>query len=78
LRAALIAQKYFGLLVAHEERGPHGVQRLLLEAEWDQEAARDELRSYVLAPLGEQAGIVVVDETGFLKKGKKSAGVAPQ
>jgi SRSO17 transposase len=60
------------------ERGPHGVQRLLLEADWDQEAARDELRSYVLAHLGEKAGILVVDETGFLKKGKKSAGVAPQ
>src|SRR5258705_13691451 len=51
------------------ERGPHGVQRLLLEADWDQEAARDELRSYVLAHLGEKAGILVVDETGFLKKG---------
>jgi len=60
------------------ERGPHGVQRLLLEADWDQEAARDELRSYVLAHLGEKAGTLVVDETGFLKKGKKSAGVAPQ
>jgi SRSO17 transposase len=60
------------------ERGPHGVQRLLSEADWDQEAARDELRSYVLAHLGEEAGILVVDETGFLKKGKKSAGVAPQ
>jgi SRSO17 transposase len=49
-----------------------------LEADWDQEAVRDELRSYVLAHLGEEAGILVVDETGFLKKGKKSAGVAPQ
>jgi hypothetical protein len=39
---------------------------------------RDELRSYVLAHLGETAGILVVDETGFVKKGKKSAGVAPQ
>jgi SRSO17 transposase len=62
------------------ERGPHGVQRLLAEADWDQEAVRDELRAYVLAHLGDDtdAGIVVVDETGFLKKGKKSAGVAPQ
>ena len=66
------------------ERGPHGVQRLLAEADWDQEAVRDELRAYVVAHLGddedagEDAGIVVVDETGFLKKGKKSAGVAPQ
>src|SRR5260221_7242136 len=66
------------LAAAIGERGPHGVQRLLLEADWDQEAARDELRSYVLAHLGEKAGILVVDETGFLKKGKKSAGVAPQ
>lgn len=60
------------------ERGPHGVQRLLLEADWDQEAVRDELRACVLAHLGEEAGVLVVDETGFLKKGKKSAGVAPQ
>lgn len=60
------------------EQGPHGVQRLLYEADWDQEAVRDELRAYVLAHLGEEAGILVVDETGFLKKGKKSAGVARQ
>ncbi len=60
------------------EGGPHGVQRLLLEATWDQEAVRDELRAYVLDHLGEEAGILVVDETGFLKKGQKSAGVAPQ
>jgi SRSO17 transposase len=60
------------------ERGPHGVQRLLAEADWDQEAVRDDLRTYVLAHLGDEAGILVVDETGFLKKGKKSAGVAPQ
>jgi SRSO17 transposase len=60
------------------ERGPHGVQRLLSEADWDAEAVRDDLRTYVLAHLGEEADVLVVDETGFLKKGKKSAGVAPQ
>jgi SRSO17 transposase len=60
------------------ERGPPGVQRWLVEAAWDQEAARDELRSYVLAHVGETADILVVDETGCLKKGKQSAGVAPQ
>lgn len=60
------------------ERGPHGVQRLLSAADWDQEAVREELRAYVLAHLGKEAGILVVDETGFLKKGRKSAGVAPQ
>ncbi len=39
---------------------------------------RDDLRAYVIEHLGEDGGILVVDETGFLKKGKKSAGVARQ
>jgi SRSO17 transposase len=39
---------------------------------------RDDLRRYVLEHLGEQAGVLVVDETGFRKKGQQSAGVAPQ
>ncbi len=56
----------------------HGVQRLLAEADWDEEAVRDDLRAYVIEHLGEAGGILVVDETGFLKKGKKSAGVARQ
>jgi SRSO17 transposase len=60
------------------ERGPRGVQRLLSEADWDEQAVRDELRAYVLDYLAEEDGILVVDETGFLKKGKKSAGVARQ
>lgn len=60
------------------ERGPRGVQRLLGEADWDPDAVRDDLRAYVLDHLREEAGILVVDETGFLKKGKKSAGVARQ
>lgn len=56
----------------------HGVQRLLAEANWDEEAVRDEMRAYVVEHLGAPDGILVVDETGFLKKGKKSAGVARQ
>ncbi len=60
------------------ERSAHGVQRLLAEADWDEEAVRDDLRAYVMEHLGETGGILVVDETGFLKKGKKSAGVARQ
>src|SRR5216684_1462713 len=56
----------------------HGVQRLLAEADWDEEAVRDDLRGYVMEHLAEADGILVVDETGFLKKGKKSAGVARQ
>src|SRR3989441_1517310 len=60
------------------EANAHGVQRLLEEANWDEEAVRDELRTYVIEQLGEPGGILVVDETGFIKKGKKSAGVARQ
>jgi len=60
------------------ERSPHGVQRLLAEADWDGEAVCEELRRYVVEHLGTADGVLVVDETGFLKKGKKSAGVANQ
>jgi SRSO17 transposase len=60
------------------EESAHGVQRLLAEADWDEEAVRDDLRAYVMEHLGEAGGILVVDETGFVKKGKKSAGVARQ
>ncbi|MGH3434060.1 MAG: IS701 family transposase, partial [Thermocrispum sp.] len=59
---------------------PDGMQRLLAYADWDADAVRDDVRDYVvehLAPRpGERAGVLVVDETGFLKKGTKSAGVA--
>jgi SRSO17 transposase len=60
------------------ERHPRGVQRLLDEADWDANEVRDELRRYVVDHLGQQGGILIVDETGFLKKGTKSAGVARQ
>src|SRR5260221_12627901 len=56
------------------ERSAHGVQRLLAEADWDEEAVRDDLRAYVMEHLGETGGIVVGDENGFLKKGKKTGG----
>ena len=60
------------------ERHPRGVQRLLDEAEWDADEVRDELRRYVVDHLGHENGVLIVDETGFLKKGKKSAGVDNQ
>jgi len=61
------------------EDDPQGVQRLLNSARWDVEAVRDDLREYVLEHLGdEETGTLIVDETGFLKKGKKSVGVARQ
>ncbi len=47
-------------------------------ADWDADAVRDDLRDYVVEHLGDEAAVLVVDETGFLKKGTKSAGVARQ
>jgi SRSO17 transposase len=60
------------------ERTPDGVQRLLRTARWDAEAVRDDLRAYVLEHLGDPAAVLIVDETGFLKKGTKSVGVQRQ
>ncbi len=60
------------------ESGPQGVQRLLNAADWDEEAVRDELRAYVVEHLEDEHAVLVVDETGFVKKGKKSVGVARQ
>lgn len=61
------------------ETNPQGTQRLLNSADWDAEAVRDDLREYVVEHFAdEQSGVLIVDETGFLKKGEKSAGVARQ
>lgn len=61
------------------EVGLQGTQRLLSAARWDADAVRDDLRSYVFEYLGEEgSGVLVVDETGFLKKGEKSVGMARQ
>jgi SRSO17 transposase len=57
---------------------PDAMQRLLNHADWDPDAVRDDLRSYVVEHLGDERAVLVVDETGFLKKGTKSAGVARQ
>jgi SRSO17 transposase len=60
------------------EPTPDGVQHLLARADWDADAVRDELLGYVRERLGHPDGVLIVDETGFLKKGTKSAGVARQ
>jgi SRSO17 transposase len=57
---------------------PYAFQHLLRRALWDPEAVRDELRRYVLQHLGDAEAVLVLDETGFLKKGRHSAGVARQ
>jgi SRSO17 transposase len=61
------------------ENDPQGVQRLLNSAKWDADAVCDDLTEYVVEHLGdEEGGTLIVDETGFLKKGDKSVGVARQ
>jgi SRSO17 transposase len=55
---------------------PDGMQRLLNFSPWDEDACRDALARYVVENLGDPAAVLAVDETGFLKKGRMSAGVA--
>ena len=56
------------------ETNPDGMQRLLSTADWDADRVRDDLRDYVVEQLGDPGAVLVVDETGFLKKGSRSAG----
>ena len=74
------AERKNGWQLAEEtgERHPRGVQRLLDAARWDADAVRDDLRAYVVEHLGDPRAVLVVDETGFLKKGTKSVGVERQ
>jgi SRSO17 transposase len=60
------------------ELGPRNVQRVLVGSRWDADAVRDDLRAYVIEQLGTPNGVLIVDETGFVKKGTKSAGVQRQ
>src|SRR5438309_9311610 len=57
---------------------PYGVQYLMGRADWDPDAVRDDLRGYVVESLGDPEAVLILDETGFLKKGTRSAGVARQ
>jgi SRSO17 transposase len=60
------------------ETTPDGMQHLLARADWDADQVRDDLRAYVVEHLGDERAVLVVDETGFLKKGTKSVGVQRQ
>jgi SRSO17 transposase len=57
---------------------PYGIQHLLGRANWDADALRDDLRHYVLEHLADDGSVLIVDETGFIKKGDKSVGVKRQ
>lgn len=74
------AERKTGWMLA-EEAGlarPYRIQSLLGRSRWSAEALRDRVREYVVEALGDADGVLVVDETGFLKKGVQSVGVARQ
>ena len=66
------------LAEVHGDDTPYGVQHLLGRAVWNAEAVRDDVRGYLMEHLGTPQGVMVIDETGFLNKGRHSAGVARQ
>jgi SRSO17 transposase len=57
---------------------PGGIQHLLGRARWDADGVRDDLRDYIAGQLGDPGGVLVVDETGDVKKGTATAGVQRQ
>ena len=72
------AERKTGWMLA-EQAGldrPHRIQSLLGRGRWSADALRDRVRDYVVEALGCEGGVLVVDETGFLKKGAHSVGVA--
>jgi SRSO17 transposase len=60
------------------DKTPDGIQRLLNHARWSADEVRDDLRAYVVEHLGDAGGVLMIDETGFLKKGTHSCGVKRQ
>ena len=66
------------LAEAAGDRTPDGMQDFLARMRWDADLVRDDLRAYVVEHLGDPAAVLVLDETGFVKKGTKSVGVQRQ
>jgi len=60
------------------DSSPGGMQHLLGRARWDADGVRDDLRDYVIGHLGDPGAVLVVDETGDVKKGTATAGVQRQ
>ena len=78
LLAPLERKNGWRLAEAAGDATPDGVQDFLSRMRWDADAVRDDLRAYVVEHLGDPEAVLVPDETGFLKKGDKSAGVQRQ
>ena len=74
------AERKTGWMLAEEaglER-PYRIQSLLGRSSWSADVLRDLVRQYVVKALGDAGGVLVVDETGFVKKGTHSVGVGRQ
>jgi SRSO17 transposase len=78
LLAPLERKNGWHLAEAAGDASPDGVQDFLSRMHWDPDAVRDDLRAYVVEHLGDPEAVLVLDETGFLKKGSKSVGVKRQ
>ncbi|WP_192814104.1 IS701 family transposase, partial [Rhodovulum sp. PH10] len=57
---------------------PYRIQSLIGRSRWDADRLRDHVMDYAVEALGDRDGVLIVDETGFLKKGEHSVGVARQ
>jgi DDE superfamily endonuclease len=66
------------LAEAAGDRTPDGMRDFLSRMRWDADAIRDDLRAYVVEHLGDPGAVLVLDETGFVRKGTKSVGVQRQ
>src|ERR687883_1669783 len=78
LLAPLERKNGWPLAEAAGDHTPDGMQEFLARVHWDADALRDDRRAYVIEHLGDDDAVLVLDETGFLKKGTKSAGVHRQ
>jgi SRSO17 transposase len=78
LLAPLASKNSWTLAEAAGNKTPDKMQRLLNRAGWDADGVRDDVRGYVARHLGDAGGVLIVDETGFIKKGTRSAGVQRQ
>src|SRR3954451_24334898 len=74
LLAPLERKNGWHLAEAAGDCSPHGMQEFLSRVHWDADALRDDLRAYVVEHLGDEDAVLVLDETGFLKKGTQSVG----
>ncbi|KAA0675619.1 IS701 family transposase [Roseomonas genomospecies 6] len=78
LLAPLERKNGWHLAEAAGDASPDSVQDFLARMRWDADAVRDDLRAYVVEHLGDPDAVLVLDETGFLKKGERSVGVQRQ